>query len=160
MGMDLQKRRQQQEQLETLKSSYLSAWNKAFREFMFLMSEQYSLELTVSVNGQMVESPIVKFWQESLQSLTPNQMREGLKRYMDSERRSFKPTPGDIKDNASDVMGLDKPIKRYKSDCPDCRGTGFRVIDGTSKLTGSKVKSAVDCFCVRIEYDEHSVAPA
>jgi len=160
MGTEaLDKRQQQQEQLEILKSSYRSAWEGAFGQFMFLMAEQYSLELTVSVNGQMAESPIVKFWKESLQSLTPNQMREGLKRYMKSDRRSFKPTPGDIEENVKDVAGVDKPIKKYSPDCGGCHGTGFRMVERRSKLTGNTVKVAVDCFCVRIEYDEKSVAP-
>lgn len=160
MAMEaLDKPQQPKEPLATWRSLYHKNWDLAFREFMFLMSEQYSLELTVKVNDKTAESPIVKFWRESLQSLTPNQMREGLKRYMDSDRRSFKPAPGDIKDNAPDAT--DRPRKRKDPNCPDCHGNGWRLVIADSKhFPGKKREMITDCFCVRIEYDGQSYIPA
>src|SRR5689334_4925050 len=111
----MQKRPQPDGQVETWKPLYAAAWEQAFNEFMFLMAEQYSLELMIEAGGKSVPSPIVNLWRESLKELSPMQMLQGLQRYLDSERSSFKPTPGQIKDNAP--VATDKPRKVYAPDC-------------------------------------------
>src|SRR5215813_4946845 len=114
MAQEIQKQQQQAGQVETWKRLYKAAWEQAFNEFMFLMAEQYSLELLIQVpGGKPVPSPMVRFWRESLEDLSPLQMREGLRSYMASERGSFKPNPEEIRANAPD-KATDKPRKIKK----------------------------------------------
>jgi hypothetical protein len=124
---------------------------------MFLMAEQYSRELLVEIEGRQAPSPIMRFWRESLQRLSPAQMREGLRLYMKSERGSYKPNPEDIVHNAVDVQARvqinDRPVKRVDPDCPECGGSGFRQVEVKSRTRpGSKIKAVTDCCCVRIDY--------
>lgn len=92
------------------------------------------------------------------------QMREGLRLWMHSERRSFKPAPGDITENAPEA--IDKPRKTHKPDCPDCNGTGWRLVEVDAKPTevfykpGKKRKAVADCFCVRVVYGGEAYIPA
>jgi hypothetical protein len=70
---------------------------------------------------------------------------------MDSERRSFKPAPGDIKDNSPEAT--DKPRKVNNPDCKDCSGSGFRTVLTDSKIhKGQKARRMTDCFCTRMVY--------
>lgn len=144
--------------IETWKRLYQSQWEIAFAEVMYLIAEQYSMELTVAMDGKQVPSPTLKFWRESLHELSPKQMREGLKAYMDSERRSFKPAPGDLKTNAPEAT--DKPRKVKDPKCPECSGSGFRTVLVKSKIhEGKKARRVTDCFCVAIEYGGQSFKP-
>ena len=141
--------------LETCRLLYSTAWDQAFREVMFLMAEQYSRELLVEIDGRQAPSPIMRFWRESLQRLSPAQMREGLRLYMKSERGSWKPNPEDIVHNAVDVpvQVKDRPVKRIDPNCPECGGSGFRQVEVKSRTRpGSKIKAVADCYCVRIDY--------
>lgn len=153
MEQELQKQQPVAGQLATCKRLYLARWEQAFNEFMFLMAEQYSLELLIEVpGGKPVPSPMVQLWREELAVLSPNQIREGLKCYMRSERGRFKPTPGEIRDNAPGTTD-DRPRKIKNPDCKDCRGTGYRLIEVDSiSHPGKKAKRVTDCYCVRIEY--------
>jgi hypothetical protein len=124
---------------------------------MFLMAEQYSRELLVEIDGRQAPSPVMRFWRESLQRLSPSQMREGLRLYMKSERGSYKPNPEDIVHNAVDVPApvqiKDRPVKRMDPNCPECGGSGFRQVEVKSRTRpGSKIKAVADCYCVRIDY--------
>jgi hypothetical protein len=120
---------------------------------MFLMAEQYSREILVEIDGHQEPSPIMEFWRESLQRLSPAQMREGLRLYMKSERGSYKPNPEDIVHNAVDVPVNDKPVKRRDPNCPECGGSGFRQVEVKSRTRpGSTIKAVADCYCVRIDY--------
>jgi hypothetical protein len=120
---------------------------------MFLMAEQYSRELLMEIEGRQAPSPIMRFWRESLQRLSPAQMREGLRLYMKSERGSYKPNPEDIVHNAVDIQVKDKPVKRKDPNCPECGGSGFRQVEVKSRTRpGSKIKAVADCYCVRIDY--------
>lgn len=85
-------------------------------------------------------------------------MRQGLLRYMDSERRSFKPSPGDLKDNAPEAT--DKPRKVKNPDCKACSGSGFRTVLVDSKIhAGKKARMVTDCYCVEIKYDGQTFKP-
>jgi hypothetical protein len=151
----LTNRRPQDEQLTTWKLLYSIAWDTGFNEFMFLMAEQYSLTLMVEIGGKKAPSPIMRFWRESLQRLSPAQMREGLRLYMKSERGSYKPNPEDIVHNAVDVQVPvnDRPVKRRDPNCTECGGSGFRQVEVKSKTRpGSTIKAVADCYCVRIDY--------
>lgn len=149
----LQKQQPPDEQIATYKRLYLAAWEQAFNEFMYLMAEQYSLELMIEAGEKQVPSPMVQFWRENLQDLSPLEMREGLKGYMASERRSFRPAPQDIRDNCRHVEAIDKPRKVFNPKCSDCSGTGFRTVLVDSKIhTGRKARKVTDCYCVSIEY--------
>src|SRR5579871_1429541 len=133
MATELQKQQPQGEQVETWKLLYERAWDQAFNEFMFLMAEEYSLELLIESNGQRVPSPTVALWREEMAGLSPSQMREGLRVYMRSERRTFEPKPQDIRDNASEVE-KDKPQVKRDPNCKWCSGTGWRdVISSCTK---------------------------
>ena len=112
MAQEFTKPHPQDFSLETCRLLYSTAWDQAFREVMFLMAEQYSRELLVEIDGRQAPSPIMRFWRESLQRLSPAQMREGLRLYMKSERGSYKPNPEDIVHNAVDVEVNDRPVKR------------------------------------------------
>jgi hypothetical protein len=117
------------------------------------MAEQYSRELLVEIDGRQAPSPIMRFWRESLQRLSPAQMREGLRLYMKSERGSYKPNPEDIVHNAVDVPVNDKPVKRKDPNCPACGGSGFRQVEVKSRTRpGSTSQAVADCYCVRIDY--------
>jgi hypothetical protein len=154
----LQKQEPQGGTIETWTQSYQSQWEISFAEIMYLIAEQYHMELTVEINGRQVPSPTLKFWRESLSELSPKQMREGLRLYMDSDRRSFKPAPGDLKANAPDAT--DKPRKVMNPKCPECSGSGFRKVLVNSKIhEGQKAQRVTDCFCVAIEYDGQSFKP-
>jgi hypothetical protein len=164
MATEITKQPQQDGQIETWKPLYLAAWEQAFNEFMYLMAEQYSLELLIESRGVKVPSPTVKFWKENLKDLSPVQMREGLSGYMQSERRDFKPTPEDIRRNAPSAT--DKPRKTYNRDCKACNGTGWRLVEVDMKTTdvfykpGKKRKAVADCFCVRVVYGGEEYIPA
>jgi hypothetical protein len=127
---------------------------------MFLMAEQYSRELLVEIEGRQAPSPIMRFWRESLQRLSPAQMREGLRLYMKSERGSYKPNPEDIVHNAVNAMDVpvpgqikDRPVKRIDPNCPECGGSGFRQVEVKSRTRpGSTIQAVADCYCVRIDY--------
>jgi hypothetical protein len=153
MAQEITKPHPQDCSLETCKLLYSTAWDQAFREVMFLMAEQYSRELLVEIEGRQAPSPIMRFWRESLQRLSPAQMREGLRLYMKSERGSYKPNPEDIVHNAVDVPVNDKPVKRKDPNCPECGGSGFRQVEVKSRTRpGSKIQAVADCYCVRIDY--------
>lgn len=104
--------------------------------------------------GQQLPSPTAKLWKESLKDLTPLQMREGLKSYMDSERRSFKPLPGDIKANGDLIVGKDRPRLTVNPDCRGCSGTGWApvIVEGVRK--GVK-----RCDCTVVVYDGQEFEP-
>ena len=156
--MEITKQQPQAGTIETWKQLYQSQWEIAFAEIMYLIADQYHMELTVEINGKQVPSPTLKFWRESLSDISPMQMREGLRMYMDSERRSFKPTPGDLKTNAPEAT--DKPRKTFNKDCRDCSGTGLRRVMVDSKIfIGKKIEARTDCFCVEIKYDGQSFKP-
>ncbi len=140
--------------LETCKRLYQEHWEIAFAEMMFIMADQYSLELYVMVKGQQLPSPTAKLWKESLKDLTPLQMREGLKNYMDSERRSFKPLPGDIKANAELIVGKDRPRLKINPECPVCQGTSWApvVVEGIRR--GVK-----RCDCSAVVYEGQEFEP-
>lgn len=154
MAQELTKQQPQDGQIETWRHLYKAAWEQAFNEFMFLMAEQYSLELLVEVGREQVPSPMVKFWRESLQDISPLQMREGLRGYMASDRRHFKPTPEDIKENALDVDATDKPKRITQRDCPMCAGTSWRDAKGRkwAELNGSNATGMVRCYCSVVVY--------
>ena len=155
MAQEITKPHPQDFSLETCRLLYSTAWDQAFREVMFLMAEQYSRELLVEINGRQAPSPIMQFWRESLERLSPAQMREGLRLYMQSERGSYKPNPEDIVQNAIgvQVQVKDRPVKRKDPDCPECGGSGFRQVEVKSRTRpGSKTKAVADCYCVRIDY--------
>lgn len=154
----MQKPQQPGEQLETWRPLYEAAWEQAFNEFMFMMAEQYNLELMIEARGKQVPSPMVKLWRESLKELSPMQMLDGLRRYLESERSSFKPTPQHIKDNAPPAT--DRPRKVYDQKCPDCRGTGFRKVLVDSKIhVGQKAQAVRNCYCERTFYGGQEFKP-
>src|SRR5215831_7323538 len=157
MAQEITKPHPQDCSLETCWLLYSTAWDQAFREVMFLMGEQYSREILVEIDGRQAPSPIMRFWRESLQRLSPAQMREGLRLYMKSERGSYKPNPEDIVHNAVDLpvqaQVNDRPVKRTDPNCPGCGGSGFRHVEVKSRTRpGSKIKAVADCYCVRIDY--------
>lgn len=121
---------------------------------MFLMAEQYSVELMIEAGGKRVPSPMMKFWRESLADLSPLQMREGLKGYMASERRHFKPTPEDIKENCADLAATDKPRLVINKDCEFCGGDGWCANDGRKKsqVSGRDKVVMMRCNCRQIVY--------
>ena len=151
MAQELQKRQQQDGALETWKHLYLAAWDQAFNEFMFLMAEQYSMELLIEQGDLRVPSPTVKFWRESMKALSPHQMREGLRNYMKSERGRFKPTPGEIEENAPDAS--DAPRRRTNPDCQKCSGSGWERVGG---IIDHRVRR---CDCSVVEYGGKVYAP-
>lgn len=153
MATELQKPHSKDAQVETWKLSYEAARETAFNEFMYLMAEQYSMELLIELPGKKtVPSPMVQFWRESLQELSPLQMREGLRLYLKSDRRHFKPAPQDIIENAP--QATDKPRKVYNPKCPDCKGSGQRMVMVDSKLhPGQKIRRSANCYCSRMVYD-------
>jgi hypothetical protein len=154
----MQKQQQQGGQVETWKPLYAAAWEQAFNEFMFLMAEQYSLELMIEAGGKSVPSPIVKLWRESLKELSPMQMLQGLRGYLDSERGSFKPTPYQIKENAP--VATDRPRKVFDPDCPACAGSGFRKVLVDSKIhVGKKAQKVQNCYCERTVYGGFDFRP-
>lgn len=140
--------------LETCKRLYQEHWEIAFAEMMYIMADQYSLELYVMHKGQQLPSPTAKMWKESLRELTPLQMREGLKNYMDSERRSFKPLPGDIKTNGELVVGKDRPRLTIKPGCRGCSGTGWAPV-----IVEGKRKGVKRCDCTAMVYDGQEFEP-
>lgn len=154
MDQEITEQQQAGGQLATWKRLYAADWEQAFNEFMFLMAEQYSLELLVEAGGEQVPSPMVRLWRESLQDLSPHQMREGLKGYMASERRHFKPTPEDIKENSLDIEAWDKPRRRTKRDCPMCNGSSWRDAKGRPwrEVNGSNAAGMVRCDCSVVHY--------
>src|SRR5215472_18292358 len=155
MAQEITKPHPQDCSLETCRLLYSTAWEQAFREVMFLMAEQYSRELLVQIDGRQAPSPVMRFWRESLQRLSPAQMREGLRLYMKSERGSYKPNPEDIVHNAVDVPvpTNDRPVKRKDPNCPECGGSGFRQVEVKSRTRpGSTIQAVADCYCVRIDY--------
>ena len=153
MAQEITKPHPQDCSLETCRLLYSTAWDQAFREVMFLMAEQYSRELLVEIDGRQAPSPVMRFWRESLQRLSPAQMREGLRLYMKSERGSYKPNPEDIVHNAVDVEVKDRPVKRKDPNCPECGGSGFRQVEVKSRTRpGNTIQAVTDCYCVRIDY--------
>jgi hypothetical protein len=125
---------------------------------MFLMAEQYNLELLIEAGGRSVPSPTVKFWRESLKELSPMQMLEGLRGYMKSERGRFKPTPGEIENNAP--QATDRPRKVFDPKCRDCSGTGFRKVLVDSKIhLGKKAQRVQNCYCERTVYGGQEFKP-
>lgn len=101
---------------------------------------------------------MVSFWKEALKELSPQQIRDSLLAYMKSERGNFKPTPADIIGHAPEAT--DKPRKVMNPRCPDCSGSGFRMVLVDSKIhEGRKAQRVTDCFCVAIEYDGQSFKP-
>ena len=85
-------------------------------------------------------------------------MRQGLILYMKSERRSFKPAPGDLEENAPEAT--DKPRKVINPKCPQCSGSGFRTVLVDSKIhEGKKAQKVTDCYCVEIKYDGQTFKP-
>jgi hypothetical protein len=145
-------------ELETVKLLYLSHWEIAFMEIMDIIAEQYGMELSQKSNGKMVPTPLARVWKETMKDLSPAQMREGVVRYMASERGNFKPAPADIIGCAPEAT--DKPRKTKNPKCPDCSGSGFRLVLVDSKIhEGKKARRVTDCYCVRIEYDGNTYMP-
>ena len=87
-------------------------------------------------------------------------MREGLKAYMDSERRSFKPTTGDIKANAELIVGKDRPRLQMDPECEYCGGTGFKDTEGKKwrELAGHRGRMK-RCDCTAVIYDGQEFEP-
>lgn len=142
-GMAQEIQKPQTGTLATVKRLYAEAKVTAVAQLLYLMGQQYNLEITPELTA---------LWQESLSALTPNQVRDGFMAYLKSESAHFKPAPGDIIANAGD--GKDRPRKIKNPDCPDCRGTGYRMIQVDSIThPGKKANRVTDCFCVRVEYD-------
>ena len=81
-------------------------------------------------------------------------MREGLKGYMASERRAFKPTPADIKENSLDIEAWDKPRRVTKRDCPMCNGSSWRDAKGRpwKDVTGRNSAGLMRCDCSMVYY--------
>lgn len=167
MATELQKPHNKEETVETWKLLYSAARDQAFNELMYLMAEHYSLELLIEVPDRLhpdetlkLPSPTVKYWRESLHDLSPQEMLEGFRNYQCSERRSFKPTPQDIRENAADVKATDKPRKVYDPHCPDCKGSGQRMVMVKSIIYKNRmVQRSADCFCKRMVYGGVAYAP-
>lgn len=145
-------------ELETVKLLYLSHWEIAFMEIMDTIAEQYGMELSQKSNGKTVPTPLARVWKETLKDLSPAQMREGVIRYMASERGNFKPAPADIIGSAPEAT--DKPRKTKNPKCADCNGTGFRPVEQENpNRPGRKFRAMADCYCVRIEYNGTTYIP-
>jgi hypothetical protein len=142
--------KQQKNSTEIVKQLYLDSQDKAIAQMLDIVCQTYlGIELTAG---------LVSFWKEALKELSPQQLREGLLRYMKSERGNFKPTPADIIGNAPEAT--DRPRKVMNPKCPDCSGTGFRMVLVDSKIhEGRKAQRATDCFCVAIEYEGQQFKP-
>lgn len=148
--MAIEKRRQQpQEQAAIYRQLYSQAWEAAFSEFMFLMSEQYNLELLVEVpeTGHRVPSPLVKMWRDGLGDLTPTQIHDGLLRYMESSSGRFKPSIGDIKEYGSQTNPVDRPKMKFNDSCEACNGTGWMPV------AGYKDRTVTRCDCAVVMYN-------
>jgi hypothetical protein len=99
-------------------------------------------------------------WRDSLNALSPSQMREGLRLYLCTENGHFEPSPGDIITNAP-TTASDRPRKVNDPNCPDCSGTGFRTVLVDSVIhIGQKAKRVTDCYCTRVEYAGKSYVTA
>ena len=149
--MELEIQKPQTGTLATVRQSFAEARATAVAHLLYLMGQQYNLEITDQVTA---------LWQEALKDLTPNQIRDGYVTYAASESARFKPQPGDIIANAPQQT-TDRPRKVKDPKCPDCRGTGYRMIEVDSLFhPGKKAKRVTDCFCVRYEYGGQIAAPS
>lgn len=142
---------------------YEADWNRGFEEFMFLMAEQYGMELMIEAGNppKRIPSPTVQFWREEMQGLSPMQMRQGLKDWMKTNGRGFKPTPEDIRTCAQVIQATDKPLRKKDPNCEMCGGTGWQAEDGRkyAELTGHSKCKMVRCDCSVIVYKDHSYKP-
>ncbi len=151
MAVALQK--QSNSAMTTAQQLYRSQWAKTFAEVMDIIAARWKLVLYQKRDGQQEPAPLLIMWRDSLQDQSPLQMREGLRLYMCTENGHFEPSPGDIRANAPE-RATDRPRKTKNPDCPDCRGTGYRLILVDSIIhPGKKAQRVTGCYCVRVEYD-------
>jgi hypothetical protein len=144
--------------LVTAKQSYMDSQTRTLAQMLDIMGTQCRMPITPE---------LAKFWKDSLigeAGLSPEQIRKGfMTHFGDPETSGFPPIPGDIIRCAPEAT--DKPRKTYKSDCADCRGTGWREVEVEAKPTevfykpGKKRTVVVGCFCVRIVYGGREYMP-
>jgi hypothetical protein len=144
--------------LVTAKQSYMDSQTRTLAQMLDIMGTQYRMPVTPE---------LAKFWKDSLigeAGLSPEQIRRGfMTHFSDPETSGFPPIPGDIIRCAPEAT--DKPRKIHKPDCPDCRGTGWRLLEVDAKTTdvfykpGKKRKVVEDCYCVRIVYAGQEFTP-
>lgn len=140
--------------LTTWKRLYEADWEKAFNTFMVILAQQYRMELMVVIGNQKQPSPVIDFWREGVQGLSPMQMTEGLRGYQRSEHGSFQPTPEDIKHYADGIEATDAPKKKTNPDCQACGGNGLRAADGRMyrDWDGAKRMPVTPCDCSTVIY--------
>ena len=140
MAEELQK--QQSEQPAIWRQLYQQSWEQAFMEFLHLLATQYRLELTVELpNGQhQPDTALMGLWREGLKELSPSEILKGLMGYLQSEKRSFPPQPGDICEHAP--KSHDRPKVVTDPNCRRCSGSGWEVRD----------HKAYRCDCRAVEY--------
>lgn len=140
--------------LTTWKRLYEADWEKAFNTFMVILAQQYRMELMVVIGNQKQPSPVIAFWREGVQGLSPMQMTEGLRGYQRSEHGSFQPTPEDIKHYADGIEATDVPRKKTNPDCEACGGNGLRAADGRlyRDWDGRDKFKMITCDCSIVVY--------
>jgi hypothetical protein len=149
-------------ELTTVQQLYRQQWAQAFAEVMDIIAQRWKLVLYQKVpeGGEAQPAPLLLIWRDSLNTLSPSQMREGLRLYLCSENGHFEPSPGDIIVNAP-TDAFDRPKKVMNPNCQECEGSGLRKVKAKSKIHPDKtVFRYTDCFCVRIHYAGEVYTPA
>lgn len=142
--------KQEKSSTEIVKQLYLDSQAKAIAHTLDIVCQTY--------NGVELTPGLVSFWKEALKDLSPQQVRDGLMAYMQSERGNFKPTPADIIGHAPEAT--DKPRKVKDPKCKECSGTGFRTVLVDSLIhEGKKARRVTDCYCVEIKYAGQTFKP-
>src|SRR5947209_415261 len=122
MAMDKLQTQNSNTSITTVQQSYKRQWGLAFAEVMDILAARFRMILYQGKPPEVKPTPMLNLWRESLEDLSPAQMRAGLKNYLNSEAGHFEPSPGDIRASAP-AEATDKPRVKAREDCPSCDGT-------------------------------------